>query len=441
MSTKYIRIDETRVKNNQTVVSKLSFSNNVKKYFQSSLFFAKYDVNIQNINSSILNIPIVANVIPIAWAIGADIFVEELDKTFLQSLDRIRTVMEKWYPQFSFSTRIHTKNRIVNNFPKERNALLFSGGLDSTCSYIKLKSKLPFLIMIWGADIPIAEKEFWEKVKQKYAQFAEVENTRLHVIKSNIRPLLNEKKIIDEFGTFCTQHSWWGAVQHGFSSLGLCAPLTEAERIGNLFIASSCSPDLLKSGKPWGSHPLIDNKLSWANIQVFHHDQNLGRQDKIRDLLKNYIKTHERYPALRVCYSQFRELNCGKCEKCLRTITGLVLENIDPNKCGFDIDKNFFSLLKKFFVKERFSLIANNKVGMWTDIQRHIPKTSTNNMYNSKEFFEWFRCFDFSEKFARKNPRYWLLLIFKRLPESVRKIIVRLSTVFHRVLKRNRALL
>jgi len=430
MSTKYIRIDETRVKNNQTVVSNLSFSNNVKKYFQSSLFFAKYDVNVQNINSSILNIPAVANVIPIAWAIGADIFVEELDKTFLQSLDRIRTVMEKWYPQFSFSTRIHTKNRIVNNFPKERNALLFSGGLDSTCSYIKLKSKLPFLIMIWGADIPIVEEEFWEKVKQKYAHFAEAENTKLLLIKSNIRPLLNEKKIVHDFGHFCTQHSWWGAVQHGFSSLGLCAPLTAAERIGTLFIASSCSPDLLKSGKPWGSHPLIDNKLSWANIRVFNHEQNLGRQDKIRYLLKTYTETHERYPTLRVCYSQFRELNCGKCEKCLRTITGLILENIDPNKCGFDVDKNFFSLLKKFFVNERFYLIAHNKVGMWTDIQRHIPKTFTNDMYNSKEFFEWFRGFDLSEKFARKNPRYWLLLIFERLPEGIRKIIVKFSAVF-----------
>ncbi len=441
MSTKYIRLDETRIKNNQTVVSKLSFSYNMKNYFQSSLFFAKYDVNIQNINPSILNIPVVANIMPLAWATGADIFVEELDETFLQSLDRIRVVMEKWYPQFSFSTRIHTENRVMNNFSNEHNAMLFSGGLDSTCSYIKCKNKKPLLIMIWGADIPLTEKEFWGKTKEKYEQFAEEEHTRIRFIKTNMRQLLNEKKLTNDFGKFLTQRSWWGGIQHGMGLLGLCAPLTATANISTLLIASSSTPDSLRHGRVWGSHPLIDNKLSWANIRVIHHGANLSRQGKIRYLLKDYIETHKRYPVLRVCYSQFREPNCSKCEKCLRTITGLALENIDPNKCGFDVDKNFFSSLKKFFVKERFNLIAGNKVVMWTDIQRHIPQTFTNDMYNSKEFFEWFRYFDLSEKFARKNPRYWFSLIFQRLPESIRRSIVRFSAVFKRALKRNSALL
>jgi len=437
MSTKYIRIDETWVKNNQTVVSKLSFSNNVKKYLQSSLFFAKYDVNIQKINSSILNIPVVAEIIPLAWAIGADIFVKELDKTFMRSLDNIRAVMEKWYPQFSFSTNIHTENCVTNKSSNERNAMLFSGGLDSTCSYIECENKKPILIMIWGADIPLTEKEFWEKIKQNYTRFAEAENTKLYVIKSNIRQLLNEKKLTREFGRFCPGNSWWGGVQHGFASLGLCAPIAIEERVGDIFIASSFPPSLLKTGKPYGSHPLIDNKLSWANTRIIHQGANLSRQEKIRHLLKGHIESSKRYPLLRVCFAQFRELNCGKCEKCLRTITGLILEDIDPNKCGFNINKDFFISLKNYLLKGRSNLYFKDEFEMWNDIQRHIPKKLFSNMYNSKAFFEWFRDFDLSEKINMKNPRYWLFFILNTLPESIRKIIVRFSVGYNRMLKRN----
>jgi len=202
-------------------------------------------------------------------------------------------------------------------------------------------------------------------------------------------------------------------------------------------IASSSTPDSLRHGKRWGSHPLIDNKLSWANIRVIHHGANLSRQEKIRYLLKDYIETHKRYPVLRVCYSQFREPNCGKCEKCLRTITGLILEDIDPKKCGFNIGKDFFIFLKKSFLERRHNFYLGDKYGLWNDIQRHIPNKLSNDMYNSKEFFEWFRDFDLSENLGRRNLRYWWSLILARLPESISRFIVRFSDVVNRALKRN----
>ncbi|WGM88492.1 MAG: hypothetical protein NUK63_06090 [Candidatus Bathyarchaeum tardum] len=425
-TTTYVRIEETYVLNNKTIISRLSFSNNIKKYFNSSLFFAKYDVDIQDVDLSILNIPVVANIIPIAWAIGADIFVKELDQVFLQSLDYIKSIMKKWYPNFSFSIRMFVTKKIVNNLSHERNAMLFSGGLDSTCSYVECKNKKPILIVIWGADIPLGQKKFWEKVKKKNMQFAEAENAEIKFVKSNIRGLLNETNITRKFGKFCMDQSWWGAVQHGFSSLGLCAPLTVTEHIGNIFIASSWNPVLLKSGKPWGSHPVTDNKMSWANTKVIHHGDTLSRQEKIRYVLKEHIKVQQHYPTIRVCYSQFEELNCGKCEKCLRTITGLLLENIDPNKCGFNVTDDFCAFLKKSLLKTGSNPLLCDTYGMWKDIQHHIPERISSNLHGSKDFFEWFRCIELSERFDKRNPHYLFSLMLNKLPVRLRIMIFKL---------------
>ncbi|MDG6222377.1 MAG: hypothetical protein QCH99_03855 [Candidatus Bathyarchaeota archaeon] len=403
----------------------MSFSKNLKKYFQCSSFFAKYDVTLQNVGLSILNVPVIADIIPLAWAVGADIFVKELDKNFLSSLETVKTVMRKWYPDFSFSTTFHIDNQVTNFYPQTNNALLFSGGLDSICSYVACKNKKPILILIWGGDIPLAEKQFWVKVKQKYKKFADRENSQLHIIKSNSRELLNEKNLVADFGKFCTGNSWWGAVQHGFSSLGLCAPIARTENLGKIFIASSVNPVSLKNGGIWGSHPLIDNNISWGPTKIVHHGDEFSRQEKIRFVLKPYIERDGNYPFLRVCYSQFKKLNCGKCEKCLRTITGLVWEDIDPNACGFKIDNDCFNFLKKFLVTNLPVIQSHSNTAMWLDVQSHIPDNVSVDMYNSKEFFEWFRNFNLSKKSKPKKSKYrvnYILNSFDSLKSIVSKI-------------------
>ncbi|WNZ29233.1 MAG: hypothetical protein IAX21_11510 [Candidatus Bathyarchaeota archaeon] len=423
MLKNYIRIEKTKILNSNTIISKLSFSRGVKKYFKSSIFFAKYNVDIQDVDLSILNIPVITNILPIAWAIGADIYVNEIDSAFLNSLADIKVVMKKWYPSFSFSTNIFATKKVINYFSDECNALLFSGGLDSTCSYIQSKTKKPLLIMIWGADIPLNKKTFWMTVQQKYEQFAKSEKIDFLLIKSNIRDLLDEKKLSFKFGRYCTDNSWWGSIQHGFSSLGLCAPLTEVKNIGILYISSSWNLHLIKGRQSWGSHPLIDNKLSWSNIRIIHYGSKYSRQEKIKYILKEYIKKNRIYPTLRVCYSQFQELNCGACDKCLRTITGLVLENIDPNECGFNIDNKFFINLKKSFLKKGPNPLSGDPYGIWKDIQMNIPMDFSSNMYDSKTFFNWFKEFKLIETFDKKKPQYWTYIVLAKLPENLQRKI------------------
>lgn len=425
--TKYIKIEKPKILKNRLLLSKFCASKSLKKYFQSRFFFAEYDKDIQNVSTSVLEIPVVSNIIPLAWAVGANIYVEELDKRYLESLNRIKSVMKGWYPNLSFSTDINVEEIVPNNSAIEghRLGLLFSGGIDSTSSYIRHKNKKPNLIMVWGADIPLNRKEFWRDVKKKCKDFVDQENMKISFIKTNMRQFINERLLTMKFGRYLTASDWWGALHHGVGLLGLCAPIAVSEQIGTILIPSSHTREL--SEYRWGSHPLIDNEMSWANTKVVHDGYDLSRQKKIRYVLKNYIRNSKRYPPLRVCWSQFRDFNCGKCEKCSRTIAGLVLEKIDPNECGFNIESGFFDFLKQQFIERRFSL-SPGKAFLWRDIQRQIPKVMKHNLCGCKDFFTWLRGFNISRIETQKNNTIVqrLLNISKKLPEPAQDVILQL---------------
>jgi len=417
-NSKKIIVGQPRILKNRLLMSEISCSRSLEKYFRRKAFFAEYDVDISNVPSSILQVPVFSNIIPVAWAVGADVYIKELDKSYLNSLKQIKSVMSDWYPKLSFSTNIHVKNVVSNRFSNPGYGMLFSGGVDSTATYIRYKKQKPNLIRIWGADIPLAQRSFWRKIKNKYKNFARQENVELNVIRSNIREFLCQVSLDIHFSRYLTRN-WWESIQHGLGMLGLCAPTTIVKHIGTLLIASSVIPDWY----PYGSQPLTDSKLSWADIKVVNTG-GLSRQEKISHVLKNYIETSGRHPLLRVCTSQYRQFNCSECEKCCRTIIGLVLANIDPNKCGFNVDHNFFQVLKRNLI--------NGKVVppffSWSDIQRHIPESISHNLHDSREFFNWLRDFDIQQaaKHRKISAKDCLFYIYCTLPWNVRKAVAML---------------
>ncbi len=104
-----------------------------------------------------------------------------------------------------------------------------------------------------------------------------------------------------------------------------CALSTVAQffsgRISAATIAASSS---VKDLSPMGSHPLLDPNYSSASVEILHDGIRLSRLDKVGII----SEWHEALQTLRTCFDPFRppdSLNCGKCEKCLRTMTGLVV--------------------------------------------------------------------------------------------------------------------
>ena len=96
------------VLHNQTIFTSISIPNNVKKYIKSSKFMVNYDTSIVN-DPSILNIPVISALLPLAWLTGIDIYVDTIDKQYVESMNQIQKEYKKIYPKGIFTTSITAK--------------------------------------------------------------------------------------------------------------------------------------------------------------------------------------------------------------------------------------------------------------------------------------------------------------------------------------------
>lgn len=412
---KYIRIEKIEIKKKKILKWYFSKSQNVNKYFLKNNPYIVYDEEIDESPASILNIPAISSIIMLSWHIGADVYVDEIDKTYLESLKNIKTVMERWYPKLPFSN-IRAEKIITNNFSNDNYGMLFSGGIDSMDTYIRNRNNKPNLI---HCNI---RTEHFKSNKDHIRNFAEKEKVKLNFVNTNIMDSINEYLLTAKFGI-----SWFGQIIFGMLFTSLCAPITNVNKIKSLLIASSLTEEFKH---PWGSHPELDNKIAWNGCYVFHDGFEFSRQEKIKNI-HSYIKNNKTssdhiLKTLALvpdhCITE-RLINksgekCGKCkdflnddcEKCLRNIAGLALEGINPNECGFNIDKDIFNLIKmkiiecqlykrKLLIPTKGELISNqSELFFWDDIQKNISeKCFDYNIHNSRDFFKWLKDFNLSE--------------------------------------------
>jgi len=434
----YIRIGEPKVSEDRIVVFDVAYSGRARKYFSSKRFYLEYGEDIGGLDPSILSVPVVSGVITAAWAVGVDLHVETLDETYLKSLYKMKSLMKPLFSDFSFSTEIDVGDVVSNRFDNDGCGLLFTSGIDSITSYIKHKREKPDLIKIWGAEIPFDDRKNWERTFGIVADFAVREGVWLHVVRTNIPRVLNDRVLYREFGL-----NWWLDVNYGIVLTNLCAPLTCVTGVGTLYFASG-DPLLDLRSKRWNS---LYNKIGWANVNVVFDNYEVSRQLKIRYFLRDFVKKYS--PVfLKVC-NILPASNCGKCEKCLRTITGLVLEGIDPNKCGFnDVDGRTLNFIKESFMKKKLltrkwiierradSRKKISESAFWRDAQKNVPDVLENSLNGSEEFLEWFRTFDISEYMESvqndvRVPLYQFLymLVLKisnRMPRSTQNATKRL---------------
>ena len=398
-------------KNDRELRFKLHYSRSFARYFKSDMFFVKYDTNIGDVDESILYIPVISNLAPVSWAIGADLHVCRLDKAFISSLHTIKNVMKRMYPDFSCSGGLYVENVESNCFNCKGAAQLFTAGVDSMATYLSHMEEKPDIISF--GTYSHLNPPLQRRIDDELMDFAHKEGVRLHMIDSNLTFFIKERWLLKEYGQYLPQASWWASVQHGIGLLGLCAPLTAAMGINKVYIGSSYSGSMKENPwSPWGSHQYIDNNMAWSDVVVQHDCSALSRQEKM-GLIKEYGRKRGRYPTLIVCNDANREvsLNCSICEKCYRTMTGLALVGIDPNECGFRMDSGTFEEIKKKLVHRNWWL-TRKQPGMWRDIQRSIPDTITEDLHGSKAFFQWLSSVEILDY---KRPLHTFFAMLSRL--------------------------
>jgi 7-cyano-7-deazaguanine synthase in queuosine biosynthesis len=294
---------------------------------------------------------------------------------------------------------IVAKNIIENKkeITSSNSAILFSGGVDSLATFIRRQESQPYLITMWGADIKIDNEIGWEVVKNYNCEFARKHSLENIFIKSNYRKFMNEDALTKKYGKYV--NSWWLGVKHGLALIGSCAPVCFILNIDKIYIPGT---------------PSLNNyihKLRFSSSRVIHEGYELNRQEKIQ-IITEYIKTQDNNLSIRACYMSANGDNCGICEKCYRTITGLLVEGIDPRNHGFssfDIED-----IKKKFILGVWK-IDKNTLSMWKEMQTRLMTNGINNNSLYKDYLLWLLNSDFDKFYKASRFRNMLRTIKYKL--------------------------
>ena len=91
-------------------------------------------------------------------------------------------------------------------------------------------------------------------------------------------------------------------------------------RIGSAAVAASHDTAFLP---PWGTHPLIDPLYASTAIEMQHRTLGSGRFEKVAEIARWDVALRHLFVCFEGPVAPGR-LNCGRCEKCLRTMTALL---------------------------------------------------------------------------------------------------------------------
>jgi len=303
-----------------------------ERFFRGSpRFFVEYDRDVSACPRSILAVPFITNFEPIGWFAGFDIVVAELDATFAATRRPSRDVFARMYPGKVRDFGVKPERLVANAATGDRRLMLFSGGLDAAVTLLRHADEPLILATVHGADIALSDSSQWRlcldhiRGEPLFASYPQV------TIVSNLRDFYNEEVDARLF------YGWWGHIQHGHALLGLLAPLSHVMGASTCYIAGGSFMEA------WGSTGAADQLLAWAGTHCVHDAEGMTRQAKAA-LMARRARELGRKIAVRICYSGLRsEGNCGRCEKCYRTILNFVLEGADPRDFGLPMDSGTYA--------------------------------------------------------------------------------------------------
>ena len=243
---------------------------------------------------------------------------DEIGPGLKEGLQTVMAVMKEWSHGEYRPLRIEAKIRFsAPNIQKQRRAGLFlSGGIDSLAALRANKQNYPEehpgsikdCLIVHGFDIGgVVERgmkyHVFDRARAALSAVANDAHVTLIPVYTNIRHLCDERDLwLDKF---------FGAV---LASVGHAF----ASRLHLAYIASSYDiPNLV----PCGSHPLLDPEYSSFDLRIKLSGLSLSRMEKLK-LVADWDVAFQNF---RVCLANVADrLNCGRCEKCVRTMTELV---------------------------------------------------------------------------------------------------------------------
>lgn len=415
-----LKIRKIEIRNNR-IEYFLDVFGEVKKFFISNEnMYIEYPNSVEDIPLGIAIIPVLSNILPIVWFSNSELILEELDKTFYNAIDKIKQGYAIMHPNAELGGKIIVKNIIDYSYESSNKcATFFSGGVDSLATLIKIIEEKPTLVTLWGSDISLEDEVGWENVKSEVIKFGEERGLENLIIKSNFRMFISEGELTKEYCNVMKDNdNWWHGAQHGIGLIGHIAPYAYKNKLGTIYIPASLS--ISTSNYSCASHPLIDNEFKFATCNTVHHGFEYTRQNKV-EIISEYIKHKKDKIFIRVCWQSDGGKNCGKCEKCSRTIMGLIAEKVNPNDHGFDINEDTINKIK-FNLKKNW-ILESAGIGLWYEIKDKFKK--------EKDFWKDVKCMTWilNINFSKLNKK-------KIRNKKIKELVVRFKVNIYELLKK-----
>lgn len=225
-----------------------------------------------------------------------------VSRQLLSSVQTIQQIFHKWYPDFAV---VPVKAQDINDSEHQRakqSAAFFSGGLDSFYTVLKNLAHIDQLIFVHGFDVSLENETLRGKVIQEIRQSAQALGKPLIEVETNLREL-GDRYV-----------SW---SMHLFGPALASVSLLLGKTISRIYIPSSESFAHLE---PCASHPLVDPLWSTEKTEIIHDGGEATRNEKAAFIAHSNTAMR----TLRVCWeTPDNAYNCGRCEKCLRTMINL----------------------------------------------------------------------------------------------------------------------
>jgi hypothetical protein len=233
---------------------------------------------------------------------GALVAGGEVSQRLLDAVPRIAGVFRSWDSALH-PLEICDVTSVVRNPPQgDGIGTFFTGGVDSFYTLLTHRDEITDLIYVHGFDIPLENAPLREKVSRMVRRVASHFGKRAVEVETNLHDLLDP-------------YAGWQAMAHG-AALAAVGHLLSSH-LARIYIPATYSRETMHRA---GSHPLLDPLWSTEVLEFVHDGSEASRPAKVALLAQSDIALQ----SLRVCYRNFGgAYNCGRCEKCLRTMMNL----------------------------------------------------------------------------------------------------------------------
>lgn len=272
----------------------------------------------------------------------------EISAKFLSALSTIQDIYSIWEASFDRVEIIGTTPIQAPLVSQKRVGAFFTGGVDSFYTFLKHNEEITDLIFAHGLDIKLNDTVLRKKTSDMIHNVANAYGKNVIEIETNVKELL--EYYVD-----------WGKLGHGpaLAAIGnLLYPIFH-----RIYIPSSYSYSNLF---PWGSHPILDPLWSSDSLEFIHDGCEATRVNKVALIAKHEIALQ----SLRVCWTNPESLyNCGKCEKCIRTMINLKINNALERCTTFNEELNIQQIKKivahsvgtRAFIQENLDILEKNR--------------------------------------------------------------------------------